>query len=299
MQLNFQYMRRDTQSGKRGFALVSVLWGLVVVSLIAGSMLQLRKSSTYAERDAHKRAELEMVVQAGINRAILGLTDIRADKRWRVDGVPTSFSFNEIPVTLIVQDELGKIDINAADRDTFVRLFQSVGVTQELTATLADRVLDWRSSNGLTHLNGSTDEDYKASGAKYLPRHKAFQSVDELQMVMGITPDMFQRLRPALTVYSQRPQISQETAPREVLLTLPGMNVNSIEKMLNDRLNSSITPSGLMFVRPGVIDPHLPLDGRSFTISATCQVGQKVVVHEEVIRITNSAARPFLVLMWR
>jgi len=285
-------------AARRGFALVSTMTAIIVLSLIGGSLLHLRSGLSYSQKDGEQRVKLEMVVRAAVNVAFLGLTDTRAEKRWRVDGVPTTVVFNDIPITLTVQDESGKIDLNASPRDTFVRLFQSAGSDADTAAALADRILDWRESNNLAHLNGSTDEDYRASGSKVRPRHGPFQSVDELKMVLGITPELFDKIRPALTVYSQSQQISRQTAPREVLLTLPGMSEAAVAEIINDRLQGTEDPEDRsLFVRPGVLNPLLPLGGRSFTITATGKSGSNQIVHEEVIRITDDPKRPFLVLM--
>ncbi|MDD4617000.1 MAG: type II secretion system protein GspK [Alphaproteobacteria bacterium] len=291
---------RYHRSGRKGFALVSVLWGLVILSLIAAGMLRLRETASHLEHNARHRAELALAAQSGINRAILGILDTRADKRWRVDNVPIQFTFNGVPLTISIQDESGKIDLNAADKDVLTRLFRSTDLKSDEISALVDRVLDWRESNDLKHLNGANTEDYRASNAAHRPRHGPFQSVNELKLVLGITPDLFRRLEPAVTVYSQRQQINRETAPFEVLLTIPGMTRESAEKLIKDRLNPTRSPDSSSPQLPrGIIDPALPLAGRSFTIKATGKAGQQEVSSEETIRVTSSASRPFMVLMWK
>jgi general secretion pathway protein K len=300
MKLLFRCPYIKVRSGNRGYAIISVLIGMIILSLFAGSLLHLRQASTYVDRGALYRAKQEAALQAGINAAILGLFDQRPEKRWRVDGVPVSFTFKDTPMTLTVQDENGKIDLNAAGRETLVKVFQAADLGQSEAETFADRVLDWREANDLTHLNGSSDQDYRAHGTTYRPRHGPFQTVDELKLVLGMTAALFERLKPSLTVYSQRPLIDPETAPELALLTLPGMTKSLAQKTILERAGKQSLPSGQSrFVRPGVLDPLLPLDGRAFMIVATSQQGQNKLFHEKVIRITHDPARPFLVLMWK
>lgn len=286
------------QAARRGFALIATMVAIIILSLIGGSLLQLRTSLSSAQKDDDQRVKLEIAVQAAMNVAFLGLTDTRAEKRWRVDGVPTTVVFNDIAVTLVVQDEGGKIDLNAAPREVLVSLFQSAGLDNDTAAVMADRLLDWRESNNLAHLNGLTDEDYHARGSKFRPRHNPFQSVDELKMMIDMTSELFEKIRPALTVYSQSQQINKQTAPREALLTLPGMNEGMVDAIINDRLRGAEDfEDRSLFVRPGVMNPLLPLGGRSFTIAATGKSGSNQVTHEEVIKITDDTNHPFLVLM--
>lgn len=285
---------------RRGFALPSVMAAIIILSLLGASLLNLRAGLSYSQKVSEQRVKLEMAMQAAMNVAFLGLTDTRAEKRWRVDGVSRTVVLDDIPVTLSIQDEGGKIDINASSRDVFVRLFQSVGLDPETASILADRILDWRESNNLAHLNGSTDEDYRANGSRFHPRHGPFQSVGEVKMVFGMTPEIFEKIRPALTVYSQSQNVNRQTAPREVLLTLPGMNVGIVDGIINDRLRGAENMEDRsLFVRPGVINPLLPLEGRSFTITATAKGGTNQIVHEEVIRVTDDSRHPFLSLMWQ
>jgi len=292
--------RKIRQAASRGFALPSVMVAIMILSLLAGSLIQLRSSLSYSQKDGDQRVKLDMAMRSAMNIAFLGLTDTRGDKRWRVDGVPTTIESDGVSVTLTIQDESGKVDLNAAPRDVFVRLFQSAGSSPDAAATMADRILDWREANNLAHLNGSTDADYRASGSKFHPRHGPFQSVAELKMVLGMTPELFDQLQPALTVYSQSQQINRQTAPREALLTLPDVNESSADTIINDRVQGAEDQvDRSLFARPGVMNPLLPLAGRSFTITAAVKNGSNPITHEEVIRITDDPKRPFFVLMWK
>ncbi len=84
-------------------------------------------------------------------------------------------------------------------------------------------MIDWRTPKNTRSLNGATADDYRNAGYAWLPRGGPFQSVDELALVMGMTPQIFARVAPALTVYSHQRDFDLRVAPKEALLAVPGM----------------------------------------------------------------------------
>src|SRR5438045_2534433 len=88
---------RSHDNAERGVALVSVLIGVMLLSLIAASMLSSGRTAYRVAANAVVRAQAEAVAQAGITRAILALTDPRAGHRWRIDGAPYRFEFEGAP----------------------------------------------------------------------------------------------------------------------------------------------------------------------------------------------------------
>jgi type II secretory pathway component PulK len=77
-----------------------------------------------------------------------------------------------------VDDACGRIDINKADLDALYRLTKD--------AQAAQAIIAWREPNA------TTDESYYESLPRpYSPRHAPFQTLGELLLVRGVTPDMF------------------------------------------------------------------------------------------------------------
>jgi general secretion pathway protein K len=247
-------------------------------------------------RNVTEVAQLEATVEAAINRAVLGLLDPRYDRRWRVDGVAQELSFAGARVRVAIQDELGRIDLNHADGALLIGLFQSAGLDSFSASRLVDKILDWRDSNGLKHLNGATAEDYRAAGLAYRPRNGPFQSVDELLLVMDMTAELFRRVEPALTVYSGRQFIDPQFAPREALLALPTMNADAAGAVIAARANQAGGSSG---TRPGVIDPIVPLQGRAFTIRADIERAAGTISREVAVRITDNPVEPYWAMSWK
>jgi len=115
-------------------------------------------------------------------------------------------------------DENGKIDLNQADPTLLTTFFQVLGLDQEQGARLASAILDWRDPDSLTQANGGgEDEDYAAAERPYGAKDASFESVAELEQVLGMTPELYARAAPHLTVYSGRTRPDPAFATSEVL----------------------------------------------------------------------------------
>jgi general secretion pathway protein K len=272
---------------------ISVLWGLGLLSAIALSMLWSGTVAHGLARNSMEAVHVAAAAEAAVSRAVLGLFDPRPERRWRSDGIPQSFSFEGMAINVSVQDELGRIDINQAEASVLVGLFKSAGLDLNAATGLADKILDWRTSTALKHLNGAKEADYAAAGRAYRPRNGPFQSVDELLLVMGMTSELLRRIEPAVTVYSGRQFVDPQTAPREVLLSLPSMTPENVEAALAARARQAVP------VEPPSVDRISSLRGRAFRIRTQIERPTRTYVYEAAVRLTDNPAEPYWLLSWR
>jgi len=281
----------------RGWALVSVLWALVILSILAAATEALTVTTYRAETRVSDRSRLSAAIDAGIARAILGLKDGRNSKRWRVDGTVYHFSLDGTDMAIAVQDEIGRIDLNAADGSLIRQLLEVMGLSLDAANTLTDRIVDWRSSSGLTSLHGATDADYQAAGYFYHPRHGEFQSVDELKLVMGMTPGLFKRLQPNLTVYSRHPTVDTNIAPETVLKAYYFNQDQQIQAILDRRQAGPIASD--LATPIGTLQPAISTAGRNFSIDLVAQRNGVRMTRHAVIMLTDDDKRPYLLLAWQ
>ena len=195
--------------------LVYIFWSLGLLATLAFSVVSAGMASYRVAASGVDSVQAEAAAEVAINRAVLGLLDQRPQQRWRVDGVPRHITVGAFKARVTIQDELGRIDLNHADGPLLTRLFVSVGLEHQAASALADKIQDWREGGLSKRLNGAKEHEYAAAGLTYRPRNGPFQSVDELNLVMGMTPDLFRRVASALTVYSARPVIDPQFAPPE------------------------------------------------------------------------------------
>jgi general secretion pathway protein K len=272
-------------------AILYVLWGLGLLAMIAVSFLGTGNVSYALSHTSLDAAQHQAAIEAGVARGVLALLDPRPERRWRVDGSPQEFTWGGLPMRVSIQDELGRIDLNQADQGLLTGLFRSAGLTAAEAASLTDKVLDWRDPNPVRRLNGAKEREYQAAGYPYGPRNGPFQSVDELQAVMGMSKELYTRIEPAVTVYSGRPFIDPKFAPRQALLALPAMNADAAAAALAARNSGG--------ARAGILDPGIPLGGRAFTVRIELSGSNDVYVHEAVVRLTDRPEQPFWVLSWK
>lgn len=275
-----------------GWALVSVLWVVAALTLLAGGIEVLSATTYRFEHAALAHDRADAILDAGVVRALLSIEAPNRAERWPVDGTIEQAHFAGARLAIAVQDELGRFDLNAMDGSMLTALMRSQGASEDEAQTLSDRILDWRSpANGELHrLHGGTDADYAAAGLDYRPRHGAFQSVDELRLVLGMPPSLFERIRPALTVYSHKPMIDPAVAPRESLLALYGGDTAKVDDALASRQPNASAQS------PNVLDLSLAPAGRTFTVTVAAELDGRRYTRSTVIMLTGDLARPYLVL---
>jgi general secretion pathway protein K len=273
-------------------AIISTLWGIGLLAIVAVTLASNAAISYRLAANGFELATIRAAAEAGVNRAILSLTDARRERRWPTNGAAREFEFNAIRMQISVQDELGRIDLNQAGAPLLIGLLRSANLDAQAASSLTDKILDWRESGPGRHLNGAKEAQYSAAGRAYLPRNGPFQSVDELLLLIDMTPELFRRISPALTVYSGRPFIDPQVAPREALLALPNMDADKVNAAMAARLTRQGGEQSMS------IDA-ISLQGRAFTIRVGIKRPSSMFVQEAAIRLTDNPAQPYWILSWK
>jgi general secretion pathway protein K len=289
---------RQDRTEDRGWALVTTLWVLTALSLLAAAAASITVTTYRSEQHAVVDASAAASLDAATVAAVLGISDTRPSRRWPVDGRRVSFVYDGRAIDVAVQDELGRIDLNGANRALISQLLLGAGLTLDDANKLADRIADWRNATGLETLNGGTDEDYRAAGLSYVPRHGPFQTVDELKLVLGMTPELFAKIRPALTVYSKRAMFDSSLAPREALWALYPTDPARAEDVLRTRNGNGLDAEHAGLV-PGALTSVSALAGRAYSIAAETTIGTRRFSRSAVIVFTGDDKRPYYVVSWQ
>jgi general secretion pathway protein K len=277
-----------------GFALVLVLVGVALLGLMVESVLLLSRGAVQAESSEVLRAQMGCEAQAGIAVGIAGLLDAHRPAAWRLDGAPYTVVFEGVPVAVRVAAEAGKVDLNGGSLALIAGLFAAAGLDETAAQTMAARVLDWREAGPVKRLNGAKAADYRAAGLDYGPRGGKFQSVSELGLVLGMTPDLYARVAPAVTVYSVFPTPELQSAPA-LALRASGLDAARVEGIMAARARGEVAPG--LGVPPAGFGAQLAgLPGTIFTVTATVREGGMVVSRGEVVRFTGDAGDPVWVV---
>lgn len=221
-------------SAQRGVAFIVVLWLIALLAIVLGSFALLARSEGLQARHLYDTTQARYAAEAGINRAVLAMADPDPLKRWIPDGRSYPFSFADAEIEIRIIDESGKLDINAADVAVLEAFLNGNGLDMFEAQALAAAIVDWRDSDDLVMPNGAEDNEYKAAGLDYGPRNMLFDTLSELQQVLGMSHELYQRLAPSLTTHSGMSLPNAAFAPEDVLRALPGMNVD-LARMLSEQ----------------------------------------------------------------
>lgn len=285
--------------GQGGVALVLVLWMVALLSVIAGNFAYSMRSEAQITHNQLQVAQAKALADAGVQRALFELMKPPTSlQRWQGDGVPHELVLAGTTVRIVILDESGKIDLNTAS-DTLIRsLFRSVGLSDEESAALLDAVLDWRDNDMLRRPNGAEEADYRAVGRNYSPANAPFETVDELRLVQGVTPELYRKLAPALTVYSRQAGVNVATAPKEVLLAIPGVNSVIVEAYLQDRLGA-LAAGQKAPPFPGA-EAFLSMSaGMAYWVRSEVRMRDSTYFAREAItRLNQNPGQPVTILAW-
>lgn len=306
---------------QRGFALVIVLWVLSLLIIMSASFaLSMRREASIVE-GIKNNAQAGAVAESALAVAEMMLMQPDAAKRWRADGSIYQVDFSDTKVRIQLQAEVGKIDINNANEALLQTLIGRVAVDKNDQIKLVNAILDWRDADDLARPDGAEKQEYKRAGLNYHPRNKRFRTVEEFQMVLGVTQEIFETLSPLITVYSGQ-DVDFRFAPREVLEALPGLNPEGIEQYLMERTNSAINelpmPSTAMLtagvlnqdqanqsqddiVQPDddTADPAIETGVFEIIAEAKLADGASASLNVKVERIDAAISNPFTIIKWQ
>lgn len=266
--------RPGRKQSEHGVILFTALWALSLLSLMAMGLMMVSRTDRLLSRNALATVRAELAAEAGIAHGIAALVARNPNDLWPIDGTPRNLEIDGFQVKVAIQDELGKVDINQASEELLSNLFVALGMPRQKATTLADAIADWRDVDDMKRLNGAEANEYQKAGLHYRPRNSPFETVEELRLVLGVSPEILQSARRHLTVYSQRTQVSAQTAGTLVRAALT-------ETQQSPRRSAPVTVSSLS-----------NLAGQAFRISVVAQ-GK---MDASTLRFMGGVAKPLVVM---
>ena len=179
---------------QKGVALILVLWVVVLLTVIASSFALSARTEGMQARIVFEKTRARYLAESGLHRAVYELRNPDPEARWIPDGRIYKMKFAEAEIEISITDETGKIDLNLASIELLTGMFASLGMGEEDAIGLAEKVIDWRDTDNIKGLNGAEDEDYEAEGYSYGAKDAMFDTVPELQQVIGVDYEMYRRL---------------------------------------------------------------------------------------------------------
>ena len=245
------------------------------------------------------RARGAAAAEAGLRRMMLHM----AQRNVRALSAGTAeMTFDGIPVTVEATPENARIDLNAAPPALLEGLIaRAAALSGEDVAAdaVTDAIMDWRDNDDDPRPKGAEASDYEAAGRVMMPRNGAFLSVSELAQVAGVTPGLFAALRPLVTVHAWSPQVDPMSAPRDVLLSVPGLGEAEVDAFLAQRaepdanrarLTRALQPAQRYLARASSV---------VYAITARADVDARIrVVRRAVVKFNANKQRPLSIVAW-
>lgn len=192
------------------------MWILTLLTIMAGSftLTMRRETSVISGITGHARAQA--FAEAGVALAESMLIDEDPANRLHVDGRLYELAYGEARIRVRVLSELGKVDINQAEQDSWQKLLSHAPVDEDRQLRIADAIIDWIDADDEARPEGAESRDYRNAGLSYQPPNRAFQSLEELRMVLGVDEVLYNWLEPMITIYSGSKQIDLNKASQEL-----------------------------------------------------------------------------------
>ena len=208
----------------RGAALILVLWLIVLLTALIGGFALAARVEALQGRVLVRGLVASNAARAGLEYSLTRVALPDARLQWKPDGSEHRWRFGDAVVDVRIVDENGKLDLNQAPHPLIAALIQRHGVEPSEAGRIAGAIVDWRDPDLLTQPGGGAEDgDYDAAGRPYGAKDADFESVAELLQVLGMTPALYAKLEPDLTVYSGRAQPDPAYASAE-LLDAMGLN---------------------------------------------------------------------------
>src|SRR5437764_15337752 len=133
--------------GQRGFALLIVLWMLVLIAFITAHVTAAGRTEIRIAGNLAANAAAQAAADGAIYQAIFNLADPRPERGWALDRAAHEIEIGRSRVTLRLEDEDGKVNPSLASTALLEALLRVVGADPGTAAGLAAAIAEWVGSS--------------------------------------------------------------------------------------------------------------------------------------------------------
>lgn len=270
-----------------GFALVMAMVAAGLFAYLCVFIIDVNRGDSAMVSARIARARLEQAAQSGLAITLHKLGQSEQAGRWPVDGRPRTLTVDGTVLSVTIEDERGKVPMNGADEIVLRRLFTAIGLPPGKEDALAAAIMDWIDDDDAPRMHGAEAQQYRAAKAGTLPRNGKFRTLDELLAVRGMTPDIYARVAPAVTLFFGEPaSFNPNTASPVAIMAMLGKTKDAAE--VSARQDNELPQS-----RPALeISDDAPLTGRPLTVRVQADGFGGRIERTTIIQLTGDPARP-------
>ena len=317
----------------KGIALILVLLVILLLMVIVFEFSFAMKVEITATRNFKDETDCYFYAQSGFQQAVAEIIKghvFRDEEEttgevspWRDDQRKIEMEIGHGKAEVMISNERGKYDINTVPEDLLRNLIATLGVEERERDIIVDSIMDWKDDDNLHRINGAEDDYYESLSDPYHSKDGPFDTVEELLLVRGITPALLygffvnpkgeekpfrqKGLVDLVTVYTRSFQVDANSAPQEVLMSIPGMTEEKADQIIEAReekplknLNSLGPQVGDQAFTQALIKYLAISPSMVYTIISTGSIPESGAMRrvKGVVKINLTGKEKFQVLYW-
>lgn len=321
-----------------------VLWVIAILSVVVLEFCFGMRTEANIAKNFKEELQLYAIAEAGFERAAVELIykhdprvqqlrrsfkieEIPPEKReWLTDGSSYPLIFDQGSCEVRIRGEGGKININTVSETTLRKIIGNLGLETEKRDIVVDSILDWRDPDDFYRLNGAENDYYRSLKDPYDCKNDNLDSIEELLLVRGVTPELFHGrkrslggeeegkidqvgLKDIFSIYSPGEQIDINSATAFVLTYVLGIPEDVSRLIVGARAEKRFDNPQDLLQRVPAISPFIGDAGRfilyqSFTpyytieSKATNKEGDAIRRLKGIIKIDQTEKKGYKIIEW-
>jgi general secretion pathway protein K len=303
---------------QRGFALVLVLLVTALLTALTAEFINEVYVDTSARQNYVDGQQASLLAESGITGGIKLLQSTLSSQRYTslLDPWARPLKIDDPAGSLqvIIEEESGKLNLNylvSANGSVaepyhgmLARLLQKL----KLPPDLAESATDWIDQDDQPTAAGAETNYYQGLRPPYGAKNGKLDTVEELLLVRGWTPESLEKLRPSVTVYADQPgyftaAVNVNTAPKELLASLDEQMSDSLaDNILEYRKKTPFQTVADLARVPGMetvansLATRVTTAGAVFRLRSIARVNESSRIIEAVARVGTGSSK---ILYWR
>ncbi|MGJ0395285.1 MAG: general secretion pathway protein GspK [Methylocystis sp.] len=283
--------------GKRkraGFALLAVIWGVGIISLLVVSFMKTGRLRLQTAHNIASATQANYIADGVINLATVTLIARRNANAALPQnapiyaGAPRYCVFDGAAIAVAVEDEGGKVDLNAAPPELLEMTLVGLGVEARAAKSVVQSIVAFRTPPVVL----GQPEPSPPSDRPFGPKRAPFETVLELDQVEGVTPPLFRDLLPLATTYSRSAGVDARASPPALFAALAGFRLADVQALRAVPYPNALNRSDRRF--PAQINQQSNQNAFLIHVEALLATGQ-TVARDAILDLSATSDRPFAI----
>jgi general secretion pathway protein K len=281
-----------TREPERGVVGVLVLWGMVLVFILLAAASATSRGEVQIAGNTIAESRARHAAEAGTQLGLSRLLRRKRDGGAMAEAGPEEWRDGSTRVAISIVDEAGKIDINQAPLELLGGLLIAAGRPPAEALRLACTILAHRGGN----LAGCPETAPSAAP----PPGRRFAAPEELAQLPGFDEFLYAAIADDITVATGATAVDPLSAPRTVLLAIPGATPDLVDSYIANRTmwHDLVSAGDTLQLAPAAAY-LMASPRRDYTIKAVANAAGARFRADLQVRLTDQPKRPYEIIAWR